>query len=53
MVTWIYACEGGTSMETQGNWTRTARGLWLWPVAILVGFPIGGYVADLARVDAA
>ena len=21
--------------------------LWLWPVAILVGFPIGGYVADL------
>jgi hypothetical protein len=26
----------------------TARGLWVWPVAILLGFPIGGYVADLA-----
>jgi hypothetical protein len=25
-----------------------ARRLWGWPVAILVGFPIGGYVADLA-----
>jgi hypothetical protein len=21
--------------------------MWLWPVAVLVGFPIGGYVADL------
>jgi hypothetical protein len=21
--------------------------MWLWPVAILVGFPIGGYIADL------
>jgi hypothetical protein len=21
--------------------------MWLWPVAILVGFPIGGYVADV------
>src|SRR5215211_1872738 len=47
MVTWIYASERGTSMDTQGDWTRTARRLWLWPVAILVGFPIGGYVADL------
>jgi len=25
----------------------TARRLWLWPVAILLGFPIGGYIADL------
>lgn len=28
--------------------TSTARQLWGWPVAVLVGFPIGGYVADLA-----
>ena len=34
-------------MDTRGDWTSTARRLWLWPVAILVGFPIGGYVADL------
>jgi hypothetical protein len=34
-------------MDTQGDWTSTARRMWLWPVAILVGFPIGGYVADL------
>ncbi|MER5222821.1 hypothetical protein [Streptomyces flaveus] len=34
-------------MDAQGDWTSTARGLWLWPVAILVGFPIGGLVADL------
>jgi hypothetical protein len=25
-----------------------ARALWVWPVAILIGFPIGGYIADLA-----
>ena len=25
----------------------TARRLWLWPVMILVSFPIGGYIADL------
>ena len=24
-----------------------ARRLWVWPVAILVSFPIGGYLADL------
>jgi hypothetical protein len=24
-----------------------ARRLWVWPIAILVGFPIGGYLADL------
>jgi hypothetical protein len=34
-------------METQGDWTSTARGMWLWPVAVLVSFPIGGYIADL------
>src|SRR5215207_1071672 len=26
---------------------RSARRLWVWPVAILVSFPIGGYLADL------
>src|ERR687897_833675 len=30
------------------NWKPVARRLWVWPVAILVGFPIGGYLADLA-----
>ena len=26
---------------------RAARRLWVWPVAVLVSFPIGGYLADL------
>ncbi len=47
MVRWIYAYERGRIMDTQGDWTTSARRLWLWPVAILVGFPIGGFVADL------
>jgi hypothetical protein len=34
-------------MATRGDWMSTARRMWLWPVAILVGFPIGGYIADL------
>jgi hypothetical protein len=34
-------------MDTQGDGTRNARRLWLWPVAIVLGFPIGGLVADL------
>jgi hypothetical protein len=34
-------------MDMPGDWTGTARRIWLWPVAILVGFPIGGYIADL------
>jgi hypothetical protein len=33
-------------MGAQGDWS-TARGMWLWPVAILVGFPIGGLIADI------
>jgi hypothetical protein len=37
----------GPIMDTQGDWTSNARRLWLWLVAILVGFPIGGLVADL------
>jgi hypothetical protein len=32
--------------DTQDN-RRGARRLWLWPVAVLVSFPIGGYLADL------
>lgn len=27
---------------------RTARGLWMWPVAVLLSFPIGGLIAHLA-----
>ncbi len=34
-------------MDTKGDWTNTARRMWLWPVVILVSFPIGGYIADL------
>jgi len=34
-------------MDTSGDWASTARRMWLWPVAILVSFPIGGYIADL------
>ena len=39
-------------MATQGDWRKAARQIWLWPVSILIGFPIGGYVADLV-VDGA
>jgi hypothetical protein len=38
---------GGTIMDTQGDWPTAARRMWLWPVAILLGFPIAGYIADL------
>src|SRR6266542_3120429 len=34
-------------MDTSGDGTSTARRMWLWPVAILVSFPSGGYIADL------
>jgi hypothetical protein len=34
-------------MDTRENWTLSARRLWAWPVAILIGFPIGGLLADL------
>ena len=33
-------------MDTRDDWASAARRMWLWPVAILVGFPIGGLVAD-------
>jgi hypothetical protein len=39
--------KGGRSMDRPGDWTGTARRIKLWPVAILVSFPIGGYIADL------
>ena len=32
---------------TQRDWKETARRMWLWPVAILLSFPIGGYIADV------
>src|SRR5687768_434626 len=32
--------------DAQDN-RRGVRRLWLWPVAVLVSFPIGGYLADL------
>jgi hypothetical protein len=35
------------AVHTQGNWKQTARRLWLWPVAILLSLPIGGFIADL------
>ena len=35
------------TMKTQGDWWSTARQMWLWPLLVLVGVPIGGYVADL------
>ena len=31
----------------QDDWTLVARRLWAWPVAVLVSFPIGGFLADL------
>jgi hypothetical protein len=34
-------------VETDGDRKETARRLWLWPVAILLSFPVGGFVADL------
>jgi hypothetical protein len=35
------------AVHTEGDWKGTARRMWLWPVAILLSFPIGGYIADL------
>ena len=33
--------------NARDNWGPVGRRLWVWPVAILVGFPIGGFLADL------
>lgn len=35
------------AVETDGDSKETARRLWLWPVAILLSLPIGGFIADL------
>ena len=35
-------------MDRPGDQASIARGLWLWPVAVLVSLPIGGLIADLA-----
>jgi hypothetical protein len=35
------------SAAAEGSWTDSARQLWLWPLAILIGFPIGGLLADV------
>ena len=35
------------AVHAQDDWTSTARRMWLWPVAILLSVPIGGYIADL------
>ncbi|HEX6580744.1 MAG TPA: hypothetical protein VF195_07725 [Actinomycetota bacterium] len=43
--------EATRSEDRPGDGRGIARRLWLWPFAILVSLPIGGYVADLA-VDA-
>jgi hypothetical protein len=35
-------------VNRQSNAAKSAAGrLWLWPIAILLGFPIGGLIADL------
>jgi hypothetical protein len=38
---------GGQITESRGDLGSIARRIWLWPVSILVSFPIGGYIADL------
>jgi hypothetical protein len=35
------------AVHSQSDWRGTARRMWLWPVAILLSLPIGGYIADL------
>ena len=37
----------GRAAQTQGDWWETAHRIWLWPVAMLLSFPIGGFIADL------
>ena len=40
-------CDLQTQVPTQGDWRSAARGIWLWPIAILLSIPIGGFIADL------
>ncbi len=35
------------TVESDRDWKETARRLWLWPVAILLSLPIGGFIANL------
>lgn len=42
-----HAARTSLDLDAGDNWTDTARRIWLWPVAILVGFPIGGLLADV------
>ena len=35
------------AVHTKTGWKETARRLWLLPVAIVVGLPVGGLIADL------
>jgi hypothetical protein len=35
------------AVHTTRRWKETARRMWLWPVAILLSLPIGGFIADL------
>jgi len=37
----------GRAVQTKGDWWETARRMWLWPVAMLLSLPIGGFIADL------
>jgi hypothetical protein len=37
----------GRAVQAQGDWWETAHRMWLWPVAMLLSFPIGGFMADL------
>ena len=34
-------------ITVRGDWRSAARQMWPWPLSVLVGVPIGGYVADL------
>jgi hypothetical protein len=38
----------GAGVDARDDWRPAARGLWAWPVAVLLGFPIGGLLADIA-----
>jgi hypothetical protein len=42
-----HAARSSLYSDTGDNLTDTARRIWLWPVATLIGFPIGGFAADL------